>query len=125
MFNPTPDMAKRLHEAPQELKNLLVDILSETILSSNIPEESKIEVRIMNTYGKLDDLLSRTTRAFGCPIPATEEGKALAKRIYPARQAFLEYLQLTKAGLENFLVNVPVPDIPPEYVKRAENPFDR
>lgn len=122
MFNPTPDMAKRLHEAPQELKNLLVDILSESILSSNIPEESKIEVRIMKTYSELDNLMSRTTRAFGCPIPATEEGKALAKRIYPARQAFLEYLQLTKAGLENFLVNVPVPDIPPRVCQTGRKP---
>lgn len=125
MFNPTPDMAKRLQNAPEDTKKLLVDLLSDAILSSSIPEESKIEVRIMQAYNELDVLFHRTTRAFRCPIPLTEEGKALAKRIYPARQAFLEYLQLTKAGLENFLVNVPVPDIPPEYIKRAENPFDR
>lgn len=101
MFNPTPEM----------LKKPLSDILTELILSSNIPEESKIEVRIMSAYREMDELLSRTARAFGCPIPSADQ--ELAKQIYPARQAFLEYLQLTKAGLENFLTNVPVPDIPP------------
>lgn len=122
MFNPTPDISKKLQEAPQELKKLLADILTESILSSNIPEESKIEVRIMSAYSELDELLSITTRAFGCPIPPADQ--ELAKRIYPARQAFLEYLQLTKAGLKNFLVNVPVPEIPPEYIKREKNPFE-
>lgn len=122
MFNPTPDVSKKLQEAPLELKKLLADILTESILSSNIPEESKIEVRIMSAYSELGELLSRTARVFGYPIPPA--GQELAKQIYPARQAFLEYLQLTKAGLENFLANVPVPDIPPEYIKRAENPFE-
>ena len=125
MFNPTPDMAKRLHEAPEGAKKLLVDILTDAILNSDIPEESKIEVRIMQTFSELDELLMKTSRLFGCPTPSTEEGRNIAKKIYPARQAFLEYLQLTKAGLENFLLNVPVPDIPPEYIRRAEDPFSR
>lgn len=122
MFNPNPNMMNRLHEAPFEAKKLLADLLTEAILGSNIPEESKIEVRIMQAYGELDELVSKTSKTFACPIPPSDE--ALRDKIYPARQAFLEYLKLMKGGLENFLVNVPVPEIPPEYLKRTENPFD-
>lgn len=120
MFNPTPEMSKKLQDAPRELKKLLADILTESILSSNIPEENKIEVRIMRGYEELDELLSRTVRVFGCPIPP--EDQELAKRIYPARQAFLEYLKLMKGGLENFLVNVPAPDIPPRVPQAYGEP---
>lgn len=123
MFNPNSDMSKKLQEAPQELKKLLADILTESILNSNIPEQSKIEVRIMKAFGELDELLTKTAKHFGCPIPCVEE--ELCNRVYPARQAFLEYLQLTKAGLEDFLANVPLPDIPPMYLERLDNPFDR
>lgn len=123
MYNMTPDMAKQLNDAPVAAKKLLASILTEAILSSDIPEEHKIEWRIMTARAELGELVSETTRRFAIPIPPKDE--ETAKRIYPARRAFLEYLGLMKEGLENFLRNVPVPDIPPEYIKRVENPFDR
>ena len=123
MYNITPNFEKSLNEASTETKKLLASLLTEAILGSSIPEEHKIECRIMMAFEELDELMSKTARRFAIPIPPSEE--ELVKRIYPARQAFLEYLGLVKEGLENFLLNVPVPDIPPEYIKRAENPFDR
>jgi len=120
MFNPTPNFDSRLTGASKEAKELLSELLIDAILNSSIPEEYKIEVRIVQAYRELDTALEQAFLGFVCPIPPTEEGEEIIKRIYPARQAFLEYLKLMKGGLENFLVNVPVPDIPPRVSRSCQ-----
>ena len=115
MFDTIPDSIKEsLGNAGKETKELLADILANVILSSSIPEESKIEVRIMLAYRELDDLLSKTSNGFAAPIPPTEAGEKFQEEAYPTRKEFLEYLQLMKVGLDSFLAANPVPEIPPE-----------
>lgn len=125
MFNPNPSAEERYNKASLESKILLADMLTEMILKSpTIPEESKIEARIMDVYRKFDTRLTEVFQGFATPIPSAGGGKEVQQRVYPARQAFLEWLQLTAAGLESLLAVHPIPDIPPEYRKHAENPFD-
>lgn len=119
----TPNTEDRFNNASLDAKMLLADMLAGMILNSeSIPEESKIEVRIMDAYRKFDTRLTEVFKGYSCPIPGTEAGKEVQKRVYPARQAFLEWLQLTAAGLESLLAVHPVPDIPPEFRKAAEQP---
>lgn len=124
MFDPISDLEKRYNNASMDAKLLLADLITEAALRSNLPEHKKFEVRIMSAHKNLDVLLCEVSRKFSVPIPNTDEGHELMKKIYPARQAYFEYLQLMKVGLENFLKEVPAPEIPQEYVRRAENPFD-
>ena len=115
MFNFNPETEKHFDNASLDAKMLLAEMLCGMILNSdNIPEESKIEVRIMEAYRKFDIRLTEVFKGFSCPIPThTEAGREVQERAYPARQAFLEWLQLTAAGLESLLAVHPVPDIPP------------
>ena len=123
IFN--PETEKHFDNASLDAKMLLAEMLCGMILNSdNIPEESKIEVRIMESYRKFDILLTEVFKGFSCPISSTDVGKEVQKRVYPARQAFLEWLQLTAAGLESLLEVHPVPDIPPEFRRAAEQKPD-
>lgn len=112
-FNPM--LIGRMKNAPKEVTDMVADIMIESILSSSIPEESKIEVRIMKICRDIEATVHKAMNDFACPIPPTEEGKEVQRKALPARQAFLEYLQLMKGGLDTFLQQVPAPDIPPEY----------
>ena len=112
-FNPM--MISRMKNAPKEVTDMVADIMIESILSSSIPEESKIEVRIMKICRDIEATVNKAMNDFALPIPPTEEGKEVQRKAFPARQAFLEYLQLMKGGLDTFLQQVPAPDIPPEY----------
>lgn len=112
-FNPM--RISRMKNAPREVTDMVADIMIESILSSSIPEEVKIEVRIMKICRDIEATVHKAMNDFACPIPPTEEGKEVQRKAFPARQAFLEYLQLMKGGLETFLQQVPAPDIPPEY----------
>lgn len=112
-----PDHIKSsLDGASRESKDLLASILADVILSIDIPEESKIEVRIMKAANDLESTLHKAGIGFSEPIPPTEEGERLQKQLYPARKEFLEYLQLAKAGLDSFLAATPIPEIPPELL---------
>ena len=112
IFN--PETEKRFDNSSVEAKMLLADMLTSMILKNeNVPEESKIEVRIMDAYRKFDMRLTEVFVGFSTPIPSSDAGRKVQKRVYPARQAFLEWLQLTAAGLESLLECHPVPDIPP------------
>ena len=112
-FNPM--LIGRMKNAPKEVTDMVADIMIESILSSSIPEEIKIEVRIMQICRDIEATVHKAMNDFACPIPLTKEGKEVQRKAFPARQAFLEYLQLMKGGLETFLDQVPAPDIPPEY----------
>lgn len=123
MIDFNPNTEERYNKASLESKMLLADMLTEMILRSpSVPEESKIEVRIMDTYRKFDTRLAEVFQGFATPIPSTGGGKEVQQRVYPARQAFLEWLQLTAAGLDSFLAATPIPDIPPEMRAAAELP---
>lgn len=125
MFESIPDSIKEsLGRAGKETKDLLADILANTILESSLPEENKIEVRIMLAYKQLNDLLDETSQGFCTPTPPTESGKKFQKEAYPARKEFLEYLQLMNVGLVSFLAANPVPEIPPEVRSDIER-FNR
>lgn len=125
MFSPIPEPIKHsLDGASKEVKDLLGKILAESILSSSLPEEHKIEIRIMTAFRDFQEVMNNAYEGFANPIPPTEEGEAFAKEIYPSRQEFLEYLQLMKAGLDSFLAANPIPEIPPE-VRSAMVQFDR
>lgn len=114
MFDSIPDSIKdSLGRAGKETKNLLAEILADAILASSIPEESKIEVRIMLAHKELDDRLGKAAGRFSTPIPPTEAGEKYQKEVYPTRKEFLEYLQLMKVGLDSFLAANPIPEIPP------------
>lgn len=115
MDNFNPMLIGRMKNAPKEVTDMVADIMIESILSSSIPEESKIEVRIMQICRDIEATVHEAVNNFACPIPLTEEGKEVQRKAFPARQAFLEYLQLMKGGLDTFLQQVPAPDIPPEY----------
>lgn len=116
MDNFNPMLIGRMKNAPKEVTDMVADIMIESILSSSIiPEESKIEVRIMQICRDIEAAVHKAMDDFACPIPPTEEGKEVQRKAFPARQAFLEYLQLMKGGLDTFLSQVPAPDIPPEY----------
>lgn len=112
-FNPM--LLGRMKNAPKEVTDMVADIMIESILSSSIPEETKIEVRIMQICRDIEATVHKAMNDFACPIPPTEEGKEVQRKAFPARQAFLEYLQLMKGGLDSFLEQVPAPDIPPKY----------
>ena len=48
--------------------------------------------------------------------PPTEEGEKLIREVYPARKAYLEWLQLTKAALERHLEENPMPQISQQWL---------
>ena len=95
-FNPM--LIGRMKNAPKEVADMVADIMIESILSSSIPEEVKIEVRIMQICRDIEATVHKAMNDFACPIPPTEEGKEVQRKAFPARQAFLEYLQLMKGG---------------------------
>ena len=115
MDNFNPMLLGRMKNAPKEVTDMVADIMIESILSSSIPEEVKIEVRIMQICRDIEATVHKAMNDFACPIPPTEEGKEVQRKAFPARQAFLEYLQLMKGGLDTFLEQVPAPDIPSKY----------
>ena len=90
---PVEEMKKR--EAEQEARGMLIDILGEAMLESDMPEEKKISVRIileikrnsMLTTEKFDEILK--THVY------TEE-------LYAKRKEVLELLQRINAEIENF-----------------------
>lgn len=125
MDNFNPMLIGRMKNAPKEVTDMVADIMIESILSSSIPEESKIEVRIMQICRDIEATVHEAMNNFACPIPPTEEGKEVQRKAFPARQAFLEYLQLMKGGLDTFLQQVPAPDIPPEYRDIERRPKGR
>ena len=110
-----PLLTGRFANAPREVKDFIAEFMIASILRSDIPEESKIEVKLLKICKELEHSIHKVMEDFGCPIPSTEEGKEVQRKAFPARQACLEYLQLMKEGLETFLDQVPAPDIPPEY----------
>ena len=114
----TPNTEEKFNKTSFDAKMLLADMLTDLIIQSEtVPEESKIEVRIMSAYRKFDTRLTEVFQGFACPVPSTEEGKEVQKRAFPARKAFLEWLELTAAGLESLLTAYPIPDIPPRVPK--------
>ena len=80
------------------------------------PEEHKVEVRIMKATSELWDLLDKCHHRFANPIPPTEEGNKLIQEVYPARKAYLEWLQRTKAALERHLEENPMPQISEQWL---------
>ena len=121
-----PILNGRLKNAPREVKDAVADIMIDAILSSEgIPEESKIEVRIMRAYKDVEALLDEIFKGYSRPIPPTEEGKKVQAQIYPARKEFLDYLLLMKVGLESFVAANPIPDIPPQFRRAVQEQLDR
>ena len=108
---------KHLRNASPEVKNIVTTLLTDAILEGNLPEEHKIEVRILKAHRELRDLLNDSFDNFAQPIPPTEVGNALCKDLYPLRKEFLEYLQAAKVGLESFLRSHPAPVITEEFLK--------
>ena len=112
----TPEMRRKFRNAPRAAKDLLAEIMIDGILSSDIPEESKIEVRLMKICKEIEDEVHNIMTDFATPLPSHEtEGKEVQQKAFPARQACLEYLQLVKGGLDAFRQQVPAPHIPEKY----------
>lgn len=123
----TPDFRKKYENAPPAVRNMLVDILTDSILSSdNIPEEIKIEVRIMAICREVEATVHKAMDDFACPLPSFDpEGSEVQRRVFPARQQFLEYMQLVQGGLNAFLQQCPPPDIPARFRDMVNRRHDR
>ena len=109
-------LSKKLDKAPAEAKDFFIDLMTEGILAGSLSEEHKVEVRIMKASRELKDLLDKCLKGFANPIPPTEEGEKLIQKYYPVRRAYLEWLQLTKAGLESHLQANPIPQISEKFL---------
>ena len=122
MFTPEfkNQLSKKLDSASPEAKNLFFDLLTESLLAGGLPEEHKVEVRIMKATSKLRDLLDKCHHRFANPIPPTEEGNKLIQEVYPARKAYLEWLQLTTAALERHLEENPMPQISEQWLDEQQ-----
>lgn len=123
-MNFTPELRKALDNAPKSAKDILAEILIESILSdSSIPEDVKIEVRLTKICREIGDAVHRIVEDYATPLPSFDpEGAEVRKKALPARQACLEYLQLMKGGLENFRQQVPAPDIPERFKEAVRRP---
>lgn len=127
MFTPESrkDLAGKLESMPKDARSFVIDLLTDHLLSGPLPEEIKIDVRIMKAHRELDALLTDALNGFATPIPPTEEGKKLNQSLFESRKQFLEWLELTRVGLESFLAATPIPKIDPEFLKvQEENLFN-
>lgn len=113
-------LSKKLDGASPEAKNFFIDLLTESLLAGSMPEEHKVDVRILKTTSELRQLLDKSVSRFGNPIPPTEEGNKLIQEVYPARKAFLEWLQLTKAALERHLEETSMPQISEQWLDEQQ-----
>lgn len=122
MFTPEfkNQLSKKLDSASPEAKNFFIDLLTESLLAGGLPEEHKVEVRIMKATSELRDLLDKCYHRFANSIPPTEEGNKLIREVYPARKAYLEWLQLTKAALERHLEENPMPQISEQWLDEQQ-----
>lgn len=114
----TPEMRRKFREAPRAVKDILAEMIMDGIISSDYPEESKIEVRLMKICKEIEDEVNNLMTDFATPLPSHDpEGKEVQRKAFPARQACLEYLQLVKGGLDTFRQQVPAPEIPEKFKK--------
>ena len=115
------EMKRHLQNAPLPVKNLLADLMVESILAADgIPEESKIEVRIMKVCHEIQETVNKAMNDYGCPLPQSDpEGSEAMRNAYPVRREFLEYMQLMKNGLDTFLQQCPPPEIPQKFKDRV------
>lgn len=122
MFTPEfhNQLSKKIDSASPETRNFIIDMLTEGLLAESLPEEHKVEVRIMKATSELRDLLDKCQHRFANPIPPTEEGNKLIQEVYPARKAFLEWLQLTKAALERHLEETSMPQISEQWLDEQQ-----
>lgn len=108
-------------KAPREVKDLLADMMVASILESDFPEESKIELRITKVCQEIHKKVDAIMCDYANPMPFHEpEGKEAAINAYPTRKSCLEYLELVKGGLDTFRQEVPAPYIPEKYRKQLE-----
>lgn len=75
------------------------------IIHANIPEEVKIEIRLMKAVEGLVDCIAEGFEAYIKP-----RGGEDRQRLLPLRQEVLEYIALMQAGLKTFLDAHPIPE---------------
>lgn len=98
---PTPNFDKEDPKTRMAVVELLEDLM---INAPDVPEHQKISVRLGRAYKTFDRQLQKALAHFMEPKPDMTE----SEQLFPERQEFLEYLQLLKAGLDNFLTLHPI-----------------
>lgn len=83
-----------------------IDFLTDLILRiDGIPEDAKIELRLINA---LDRLFKALKDGFDPYVMPRRPG-AYRESLLPLRQEVLEYIQLMEVGLNSFLAAHPIP----------------
>ena len=83
-------------KAEEQAKTLLTKILSESMLrDSSLPEEMKMQVRIMDAYAELCDDLKWKIDKYVSPFSKDKPDLKTLENIY-------EYIRLVKAGIHTF-----------------------
>lgn len=84
----------------------LAKMIAETMLEDpDVPEEIKINVRLMIELKQLEELLQSLVE-YSVP----EFRKERVKQLYPLRKEVCEYLQLVKMGMREFIRTHPMPE---------------
>lgn len=108
-FTSPPPAAGMMQDAQAKhaAASAAIDLIGKMMLQSNLPEQKKIELRIMLETKKLTDKITESFLAFAQP---TTDDKTEA--LYPVRKEVYEYLQYVNVGIDSFLAEHPAPAKP-------------
>lgn len=88
-----------------EAESAVLDMIGGMMLESDLPENRKIELRVLFETKKLTDKIMKAFLAFAKPVNDDQKAEAL----FPVRKEVYEYLQLVSAGIDTFLETHPAP----------------
>lgn len=105
MFNESnPPRGLEEMKARNEARGMLADMLTEIMLKSNMPEEAKLGVRIIQQGKKVCEATQEILEAFaGDPAIIKASDTETLKRV-------LEYLGLVEVGLKQFMETTKAPN---------------
>lgn len=104
---PVEDLKKAREQARMkaEAESAVLDMIGGMMLESDLPENRKIELRVLLETKKLTDKIKKAFLAFAEPVNDDQKAEAL----FPVRKEVYEYLQLVSAGFDTFLETHPAP----------------
>ena len=104
LFTPPVNEDMKERKARHEAESMLVDLLGEAMLNSDMPEEQKMGVRVMLEMKKVKEGLAKKLEALCSPE------QELTAELYAKRKEALELLQRINAEVEGFDPTVAPPE---------------